>query len=161
MADYNIRRCTPDDATTIAHHRTAMFVEMGVVPSDALARRLREASKAGLHAALRDESYIGWLAALSDDVVIAGVGLHIKPQLPRISDDGSRVTAAGLPLVVNVYTEPAWRQRGIAKFLMRTAMDWSAAQGFDCMVLHASAAGRPLYASLGFVATNEMRWSVR
>jgi predicted GNAT family acetyltransferase len=62
-------------------------------------------------------------------------------------------------LVVNVYTEPEWRQRGIARTLMKTAMEWSVARGFDRMVLHASEAGRPLYASLGFLATNEMGWT--
>jgi predicted GNAT family acetyltransferase len=62
-------------------------------------------------------------------------------------------------LVVNVYTEAAWRRRGIARTLMKTAMEWSVARGYDRMVLHASDAARPLYASLGFAATNEMRWS--
>jgi hypothetical protein len=33
------------------------------------------------------------------------------------------------------------------------------AQGYDRVLLHASDAGRPLYESLGFVPTNEMRYS--
>lgn len=136
-----------------------MFVEMGVVPTDDLAEQLRKASKRGLEAAIRDESYVGWLATIGGDVVIAGVGVHIKPQLPRISDDGRRVATTDIPLVVNVYTEPEWRRRGIARTLMKMAMEWTTERGFDRMLLHASDAGRPLYTSLGFVASNEMRWS--
>jgi hypothetical protein len=37
-------------------------------------------------------------------------------------------------------------------------MGWAAGQGTDRVVLHASDADRPLYVSLGFEATNEMRW---
>jgi hypothetical protein len=43
---------------------------------------------------------------------------------------------------------------------MRVLMGWAAAQGTDRVVLHASNAGRPLYESLGFHTTNEMRWFV-
>jgi len=60
--------------------------------------------------------------------------------------------------VVNVYTEPEWRGRGIARALMKVLMEWAAGQGADRLVLHASDAGRPLYQSLGFEPTNEMRW---
>jgi hypothetical protein len=64
-----------------------------------------------------------------------------------------------VPLVVNVYTEPARRHQGVARALMRALMAWSAAKEFDRVVLHASDSGRPLYHSLGFLPTNEMRWS--
>jgi hypothetical protein len=40
---------------------------------------------------------------------------------------------------------------------MTVLMDWCRAQGLKTVVLHASDAGRPLYASLGFRQTNEMR----
>ena len=159
MAEYTLRDCTPDDAAIIAQHRTSMFVEMGLVPTDELAHQLREASRPALQAGLRDRTYVGWFAVTADGAVIAGLGIHLKPNLPRISDDGTRLVIADQPLVVNVYTEPSWRQRGVARTLMKIAMDWSVARGFDRMILHASDAGRPLYASLGFAASNEMRWS--
>ena len=91
--------------------------------------------------------------------MVAGAGVPVKPQLPRISDDGTTVVTASLPLVVNLYTEPAWRHQGIARALMTVLMQWARDQGFDRLVLHASDAGRPLYVSLGFDPTNEMRWS--
>ena len=138
-----------------------MFRDMGHVPGDELARRLLAASVTALEPLLVDGTYVGWLAIDGDGRVIAGAGAHIKTQLPRIAADGSRVDFTDLPVIVNVYTLPEWRGRGIARALMNSAMAWGASRSFDRLVLHASDAGRPLYVSLGFEPTNEMRWVSR
>jgi GNAT superfamily N-acetyltransferase len=158
MTTYTIRPAMPADATVIAQHRVGMFRDMGEIPTEALGAQLLAESTTALTAWLSDQSYLGWLAVDDAGDVIAGAGVHIKPQLPRISRDGARVVTAPLPLAVNVYTEPAWRGRGIARALMKVLMEWATEQGADRLVLHASDAGRPLYLSLEFEATNEMRW---
>jgi GNAT superfamily N-acetyltransferase len=156
---YRIRQATPLDADIIARHRVSMFRDMGELPSDALAADLFEHSSPALLTLLRDGTYAGWLALDDKEHIIGGAGAHIKAQLPRVSQDGTRLVIAPVPLVVNVYTEPAWRGRGVARALMSTLMGWAAAQRFDRVLLHASDAGRPLYQSLGFVPSNEMRWT--
>lgn len=138
-----------------------MFRDMGDVPNVELASELLQKSTTALTALLADGSYVGWFAIEGEADVIAGAGVHIKPQLPRISHDHVRIETSSVPLAVNVYTEPHWRGRRVARSLMRAMMEWATAQGTDRVVLHASAAGRPLYESLGFHATNEMRWFVR
>lgn len=159
MARYHIRTCNENDAPIIARHRVEMFRDMGDVPTESLARELLEKSTAALAAALAEGTYAGWFAVHQDGRVIAGAGAHIKPHLPRIAHDQQvRVVATPVPLVVNVYTEPEFRSQGVARALMSALMDWAAARGSDRIVLHASEAGRPLYASLGFRPTNEMRW---
>ncbi len=158
MTQYNIRRCTEDDAPTVARHRVEMFRAMGDVPTNELARELLERSTVDLAAALSDGTYSGWFAIGPDGTVLGGAGAHVKPQLPRISHDHLRVETGPVPLVVNVFTEPGFRGLGIARALMRTVMHWAVSIGSDRVVLHASAAGRPLYESLGFHGTNEMRW---
>jgi GNAT superfamily N-acetyltransferase len=159
MTETTIRRATVTDATTIAEHRVGMFRDMGYVPNEELAQQLRDASIATIGAALSDGTYVGWLAINSANEVVAGAGVHIKPHLPRFAPDRQSVETGPLPLVVNVYTEPAWRQRGVARALMQTIMEWATKQGFDRVLLHSSDAGRPLYESLGFVPTKEMRWN--
>jgi GNAT superfamily N-acetyltransferase len=159
MNRYSIRPATVTDADIIAGHRVAMFRDMGEVSTDALASALLAASRSALVSLLREGAYVGWLAIDARDRVIAGAGAHVKAQLPRMSPDGGRVEAAAVPLVVNVYTEPAWRRRGVARSLMNTLMEWAAARRFDRVVLHASDAGRALYLSMGFHPTNELRWS--
>jgi ribosomal protein S18 acetylase RimI-like enzyme len=52
---------------------------------------------------------------------------------------------------------PEYRRRGIARSIMRELIDRWRSQGFDCVCLHASDEGRPLYEQIGFQPTNEMR----
>jgi GNAT superfamily N-acetyltransferase len=153
-----ICRALAGDAAIVAHHRVEMFRDMGQVPNEELASRLLQESTSALSVALGEGTYVGWLARDRQGAVIAGAGVHIKKQLPRITHDGARVVTTDVPLAVNVYTESAWRRRGIARILMHLLTRWSEEQGFDRVVLHASDAGRALYTSLGFAPTNEMRW---
>ncbi|HEY6924964.1 MAG TPA: GNAT family N-acetyltransferase [Steroidobacteraceae bacterium] len=156
---YTIRPAAVSDAAVIAGHRVAMFRDMGQVPTEELGAQLLIASTSAIAALLREGSYVGYLAVADDQHVIGGAGVHVRSQLPRISSDATYVATRPVPLMVNVYTEPRWRRRGVARQLVVMLMRWAAEQGVDQMVLHASDAGRALYASLGFAATNEMRWS--
>ncbi len=159
MPNYLIRRATAADAATIAQHRVAMFRDIDPAILDETAAALFDASSVAIAATLQDGSYLGWLATTNTNQVVAGVGVHLKPQLPRFSDDRTRVITGLVPLVVNVYTEPDWRSQGIARALMTQLMQWATDEGFDRVLLHASDFGRPLYNALGFTPTNEMRWS--
>jgi GNAT superfamily N-acetyltransferase len=60
-----------------------------------------------------------------------------------------------------MYVVPAARRRGIARALMNEVLEYCRAQGFRSVYVHASDAGRPLYESLGFIPTNEMRLDLR
>ena len=59
--------------------------------------------------------------------------------------------------IINVYTEAAYRRRGLARLLLNTALEWCRTNTIDVVVLHASKEGRHLYKSVGFEPTNEMR----
>jgi GNAT superfamily N-acetyltransferase len=63
--------------------------------------------------------------------------------------------------ILNVYTDPEYRRRGIARLLMETMIDWCKRKGLARVNLHASDAGRHLYESLGFEPSNEMRLKLR
>jgi len=41
---------------------------------------------------------------------------------------------------------------------MKEIIAWASKTGIDSLVLHASDEGRPLYETLGFIATTEMRF---
>lgn len=146
----------------IAHHRVRMFSDMGEVPTEQAAGELLATSAASLRMELERGTYFGWFAVSDANEVIAGVGAHLKTTLPRMSANAAAVIATGpVPLVVNVYTEPQWRKRGLARELMLVLMQWAGERGFDRVVLHASEQARSLYTSLGFSPSNEMRWPVR
>jgi GNAT superfamily N-acetyltransferase len=155
LASVVVRRATADDAGVVAHHRVQMFLDMGDV-SDSAAPALREATERWLAVALRNGEYVGWLAILPDGAVAAGAGVHVRAIIPRPSSNGD-VTCGPEALVVNVYTERRWRRRGIARRLMEEVLAWADRERLIRVVLHASAEGRPLYESLGFQESNEMR----
>jgi GNAT superfamily N-acetyltransferase len=150
--EYRIRRATVEDAPVIARHRAAMFRDMGDVSGDDVAR-LERASFVFLRQMMAEKRYLGWLAERQGEVV-AGCGLIISQLLPR----PGAIDGGAHALIVNVYCEPEHRRRGLARALMAALLDWSKRERIANVVLHASRDGRPLYESLGFVQTNEMRW---
>lgn len=144
------RKARLEDLEHILHHRLAMFEEMGFGDRTVL-NGVEAVSREYFCEALRAGSYIGWLAENSSGRVVGGGGIVIAawPGYPG-EDHAKRAW------ILNMYTEPEARRRGVARRLMRTMIDWCKREGYAAVSLHASAYGRPLYESLGFEATNEM-----
>jgi GNAT superfamily N-acetyltransferase len=157
VADVLIRRAGAADAAVLARHRAEMFRDMGELPQESYAALLA-ASQAHFAEAIPAGRYHGWVAVRADrpEEVVAGVGLQLIERLPR-PDTRGRLVAASEGYVFNVFTERAWRRRGVAERLMQEVIAWARARGIRRLALHASAEGRLLYQKLGFVATNEMR----
>lgn len=152
-----IRAATEADASVIARQRAAMFSDMGRVP-EALRERLAREAEAAIAAAMRAGEYHGWLAVADPDRIVAGAGVQLRRVLPfPRREGGGMAVAAGLEgIVLNVYTDPGWRGRGVATALMQTILAWTRTQPLDRLVLHASREGRSIYERLGFEATGEM-----
>jgi GNAT superfamily N-acetyltransferase len=159
-ASFRVRLATPADADTIAWHRARMFRDMGDVPPE-LFDEFRAKAKAAIEKMLTRGDYVGWLASPdgASDNIIGGAGLQLQRALPRplTSVDGTKVSDGRLGVIINVFTEPAWRRRGVAEMLLRRIIEWARAEHVDRIILHASDEGRSLYERLGFVVSNEMR----
>ena len=153
--ELHIRRATIADIATIMHHRRSMFFEMGHQDEAALAAMLKT-SEPFFAKRLADGSYAGWLVEGPEKEVVAGGGLIIFEYHSSPADPVPR-----RPIIVNMYTEPAYRRKGIARELMKRMIDWCGQEGFGTVLLHASEDGRSLYESLGFEPTNEMRLMLR
>lgn len=156
-----VRPATVADRAHVARHRAAMFRDMGVLTDGPAYDALVAATDDYLARAIPAGEYHGWLAepAATPGHVVAGAGVQLRPIVPRVSERRPVVLTAPQALLVNVYTEPAWRRRGIAERLVRAAVAWAGERGVSGLVLHASAEGRALYERLGFEATNEMRYA--
>jgi GNAT superfamily N-acetyltransferase len=155
---FQIRRATAQDADIISWHRARMFQDMGDVSGDAF-ETLRSKARKRLEECLDKGNYIGWLASPADqpELVVAGAGVQLQPILPR-PVDASRIGEGWQGTIVNVFTEPEWRRRGIASLLIKEITTWSDNEQLDRLILHASEEGRSIYERLGFVASNEMRF---
>ena len=155
---FRIRRATSQDADIISWHRARMFQDMGDVSGNAF-EILRAKARTRLEQWIDAENYIGWLATAADkpEVIVAGAGVQLQPILPRPLDP-STISEGRQGTIVNVFTEPRWRRRGIASLLIREIVIWSKTKQIDRLLLHASDEGRSTYERLGFVASNEMRF---
>ena len=166
MADqFAIRLATVADAALIGSQRARMFHELEMVP-DALLDYYRQRCESRLRELLGTGEYIGWLTypAISPNEIIAGAGVQLRRVLPHPVGETleETVIADGRhAIVLNVWTEPNWRRRGLATMLMKTILDWARAERLDRLVLHASDEGRPVYHRLGFIPTTEMRFKDR
>ena len=160
----HIRRATIADAAVIARHRADMFADMGDLP-DTLRARLETASTRALAGALHTGDYVGWLCedtSTPERRLVAGGGVLLRARLPgpRTIAGTSQLLTGREAIVYNMFTEREWRRRGLARRIMDEILAWARSTAdVDSLVLHASDEGRPLYASLGFVATNEMRFN--
>jgi GNAT superfamily N-acetyltransferase len=155
MDEITIREAGPADLEVILHHRRAMFEDMGYKDAVALEAMDQTCRPFFIHA-LVEGTYRAWLAENGAGQVVAGGGVLILPWPGHPRDSQTR-----RPMIVNVYTEPAWRRRGLARRLMVTMLDWLRQEGYGTVSLHASDYGRALYESLGFRATNEMRLQLK
>jgi GNAT superfamily N-acetyltransferase len=151
MSDYQVRAATPDDLAVVLHHRRRMFEDMGFTDPGAL-DRMTAVSTPLIARGLADGSYQGWLAEAAGAHVVAGGGVILVEFQPHPRDPQARRA-----FVVNMFTEPEHRRRGLARLVMQAILDSCRAQGMRFLYLHASDSGRALYESLGFAPTNEMR----
>ncbi len=148
---YTVRAATLADAETIVRHRRQMFFDMGHTDPGVL-DGMAQAFRPWLVEKMPKQEYLGWLAIAGDGSVAAGAGLWLMNWPP-----GLYTSEPWRGNILNVYTEPAHRRRGLARSLVETARDWCGAKGIHVVILHASDEGRPLYEALGFQPTNEMR----
>jgi GNAT superfamily N-acetyltransferase len=152
IKDFKIREgiLEQKDIQAIVHQRRAMFFAMGYRDESAL-ELMSERFRPWVKRKMEAHEYLAWFAMAPDQTVVAGAGLWLMDWPPHIVGGGK-----WRGNIVNVYTETAYRRKGLARELMKTAMEWCAREGVETVILHASDQGRPLYERLGFEATNEM-----
>ena len=149
---FTIRETDPADLEEILLHRRLMFYDMGY-RDDSVLDRMVNSSRPCIERYLANQTYRGWFAIARDARVAAGVGLLISDLVSGpLSPEQTR-----RPYLLNVYTYPEFRKQSLARRLTEKAIDWCRRDGFKVLWLHASEYGRPLYESLGFIATNEMK----
>jgi GNAT superfamily N-acetyltransferase len=142
----SVRRAVPADVPALLELRLTFDAELaGELPAERAADHAA-AVRGYLESHLPDGRVLAWVAAAADGSIVAMAAMVLidRPPHPR-----SRRPGEGF--VYNVYVAPAWRRQGIARRLMEALID--AARDLDLrrVVLRTSAAGQPLYDSLGFV----------
>ncbi len=149
-----IRAASLTDIPEILRQRRRMYEDIHHTDS-AVLDIIVSLSSIYLKTAMAEGSFRAWLAA-DGDRVVAGGAVIVSPWPAHPYDLECRRAT-----ILNVYTDPEYRRRGIARKLIQTIISWCQREGFAQVTLHASDEGRHLYESLGFEPSNEMRLNLR
>ncbi len=142
------------DIPEILRQRRRMYEDMNYTDAGAL-HAMASLTADYLQRAMADGTFRAWPAG-DLNRPIAGGAVLVTPWPAHPYDLECRRAT-----VLNIYTDPAYRRRGIARQLMETMITWCRGEGFARVTLHASDDGRRLYESLGFEPSNEMRLKLR
>ncbi len=144
-----LRRATPDDAPTITTQRHQMFAD-NELANEAAYAAMDLAFEPWVRERLSDGRYVG-LFFQEDSTILAACGIFFGDFPPHFLDPNP-IRA----YLLNFYTAPEARGRGLATQLLQQAVDECKQANVRVITLHASKFGRPIYEKFGFTQNNEM-----
>jgi len=145
------RRTTLDDLELLVDHRHRMW-------SDIAHHTEPEISEHDPHyrvwarSRLKSGELVGIVAQTMEGEPVASGCVWYRPDQPR-----PKLSSLVSPYILSMYTEPAWRGRGIATRIVKELLQEIRRAGYPNAELHASRFGRHVYGRLGFDRTWEMR----
>ncbi len=147
----NFRFVRSDDAELLAQLRINMRRERETAPPPENEEAFLMANVEFFRKAVADGSYVGIIA--EENGIPAGTGgfcLHIHP--PSYSVPNGKTAC-----LLNMYTVPEFRGRGVAGHILGALVDEARQLGCCKIFLNASHMGKPLYQKFGFSdVSNEM-----
>lgn len=145
-----VRAMAAGDVEPVTDLRLALLQETGMdAASDHSLQVLRPATLAFFRRSLDSTSWQTWVAEAPGGTSPIAVGTMALWQRPPYPGNPSGLDT----YLLNMYTVPAFRHRGAARGIANAALAWARQQGAPKVVLHATADGRALYGSLGFVGS--------
>jgi ribosomal protein S18 acetylase RimI-like enzyme len=147
----SIRRATAEDAEEVTRLRVEFLREVGEAEGRSYPPEIKTTTRDYVVRTLKTGALCCWLAEEGGRTV--GCCALILFDRPPSYGNLSGLAA----YLLNVYTVPAHRRRGIAARLIEEALRHARQIGAGRVFLHTSVAGRALYEKLGFRAKeNEM-----
>lgn len=148
-----IRPATETDIPALVDFRIRMFTEMGW-HGEARVREVGELFSEFFRTGLANGSCLGWIAEdVSTRRALGGCALMWEFIPPSVRNPSGRQA-----YIFGIFVEPDSRRRGIAKSLVKTAVDYATAEGCAVISLHATEAGRHVYTKMGFTDSSELRY---
>lgn len=139
-----VREALAADIPALTDLRMALFCELGELAQPDADPALRQATQAYFIQAQQEGSARTWLVEEGGEpVACATQALFVRPPYP-----GNLAGREGY--LLNFYTRPAWRKRGMARALLHAMVTHAREQQLGKLWLHASDQGRALYETFGF-----------
>ncbi|MDF7816306.1 GNAT family N-acetyltransferase [Runella sp. MFBS21] len=152
LQETTFRKATPDDIDALIRLRTAFLKEIQPLET-------RQIDDETLHTSLKNyfkenianDTFVAWLAEV-DGQIIATSGLCFFQIVP-----GYTLQDGKIAYILNIYTLPEWRGRGIGKRIFEYILEETKQRGYQRISLHATSDGQPIYEKFGFrLTTDEM-----
>ena len=141
-----------NDIPTLVHHNRLMFKEVWTyrnlkLNEDELSK-MDDAYRKKLQQEIESCICKVWVVKEKEKVVASGA-VSIASLNPFPGD--SSCTVAYLH---SVYTEVEYRNKGLAKVIIKDVIDYCKSNNINRVLLNASEVGRPIYEKFGFTASN-------
>ena len=149
MGDINYVRATDVDIETLVEYRLAFLADITGQHSDEELKVVRKCLENYFSKAINNESCVCWFA--KDGQKIAGTGAMTVREQP-----GSFKNSSGkMGYIMNMYTVPEYRRRGICSELVQLLVKTGNEMGIYNFELHATKEGEPVYQKCGFTKHSE------
>ena len=144
-------RATAADVEALAELRGIVLHDANELPADVeIPREVYDNSRGFYSRRLTDGSHVAYIVYDGDKIVASG-GVTFYELIPMYYNRTGKCAA-----LVNMYTAPEYRRRGIARKMLDLLIDEVRAAGLTTVQLEATRQGRPLYDSYGFVNDGSM-----
>ena len=144
MNTITYHKATPNDIQTLIDSRVEFLSEYWGNQDEKIEMKLRSELKNYFEESLHNESYHCWIAKIGNE--FAGIGGMTTRRHPG----GFRVPEGRSAYIMNMYTVPKYRKRGIATVLLEKLVETGKQLGINFFELHATKEGEPVYAKGGF-----------
>ena len=144
MMEISYHKATAHHIPQLIDSRIVFLSEYWGKQDSTVEQKLRNELKLFFKKEIPTQSYISWIAFDEDNwVSVGGMKILQKPGSFRVPD-------GKCGYIMNMFTLPDYRRRGIAKNLLQKLLDDGKAAGIRFFELHATKEGEPVYVKDGF-----------
>lgn len=149
MENITYHKATIHDIDTLVENRILFSLEFSGPQPDYTIDKLRSQMKVYFKKAMTENTCISYIAIC--DVTVAGIGsIAIREQPGNFKNPSGR-----WGYVMNMYTLPAYRRKGICSAILKALVDDAEKMGITAFELHATPAGEFVYKQNGFEIHSE------
>ena len=151
MSELRFHKATIADVEALSKLRAVVLHDANELPADVIIpNEVVDNSRDFYSRKLTDGSHIAYLV-YDDDKIVGSGGVTFYELIPMYYNRSGKIAA-----IVNMYTAPEYRRRGIARRVLDLLINEMRSQGLTYVQLEATRQGRPLYEAYGFVNDGSM-----